>query len=85
LDRAAFRREIVDDSVPSKGREKGLRMDLGLELLAAAAVAGTRYTYDEIAAWCGCSESAIWLMERRALKKLRNKPAVMRQLRELLA
>ena len=69
---ARIRRETQDLSVPSSGAEKTARIDLGLALLSAVAEPGVSYTYDEIAAWCGCTNSAIYLIEQRALKKIRN-------------
>lgn len=67
-----IRRETRDSSVPSHGRAKTERVDLGLALLSAVAVPGVSYTYDEIAVWCGCTETNIFSIEQRALKKLRN-------------
>lgn len=50
--------------------EKSQRIDLGLALLQCHAMPGICYTRDEIAAWCGCTESAIRHIERRALRKV---------------
>ena len=66
------RAESRDFSVPSDGPEKTARIDLGLALLSVYAMPGVCYSYDEIAGWCGCTESAIFLIEKRAIKKLCN-------------
>lgn len=65
-------RAIPDPDVPS-GSQKTARIDLGLALLSRIALPGVTYTHDEIAAWCGCTNGAILMIERKALKKLRNR------------
>lgn len=55
------------------GRDKRVRIDLGLELLALAREPGQAFTQQEVAAWAGCSRGMIYLIERTALKKLANK------------
>lgn len=60
-----------DHEVAMQGGEKSTRINLGLELLQGIAMPGVRYSYDEIAAWAGCTDSAIVLIEQTALKKLR--------------
>ena len=62
-----------DAGVPKTGKHKSARVELGLTLLSRIAVPGVCYTYDEIAAWAGCTETAVWNIERRALLKLRNR------------
>lgn len=57
-----------DGGLPKVGKEKTARVELGL---ACVALPGVCYTYDEIAAWAGCTETAIWHIERSALRKLR--------------
>jgi hypothetical protein len=59
--------------VPVAGTEKTQRIDLGLTLLSRVAVPGIAYTREEIAAWCGCTDSAIFLIEQKALQKLRRR------------
>lgn len=70
--RRAQRQSQKDLDVPRLGPEKHARIDLGLALLSVYAVPGVEYTRDEIATWCGCSDSFIYLIEQRALKKIRN-------------
>lgn len=69
--RQAIRRECQDLSVGKHGRDKSERIDLGLALFQRVALPGVQYTRDEIAAWAGCTDAAILLIERTALKKLR--------------
>lgn len=64
--------------------EKRLRIDLGLDLAARHARLGCPMTYDELAAWCGCSNGRIRQIELEALKKIRKKAAAMRVLSESL-
>lgn len=71
--RRARRLELKDPSVPNCGPEKSLRIDLGLELLYIRRLRGVELTQDDIAAWCGCTDGSIFLIEQRALKKLRNR------------
>lgn len=65
-------RDTVDLSAPTAGAEKSQRMDLGLELLSIARAPGLRLSCYEIAAWCGCTDSAIYRLEKRAMRKLAN-------------
>jgi len=67
----ARRDEMVDRDVQQTGPEKTRRMDLGIAALHAAALPGACFSYDDIARWAGCTESAIWLIERRAMRKVR--------------
>lgn len=47
-------------------------IDSGLLLLMSTPAPENRvWTHDEIAYVCGCSRSYIWLLEQRALRKLR--------------
>jgi hypothetical protein len=72
LARCRARRRIArDEQVPVCGRRKTDRLNLGLALLSYHALPGQSYSNGEIAIWCGCTESAIHAIERRALKKLR--------------
>jgi hypothetical protein len=64
--------------------EKRVRIDLGLDLLARQCRLGVSLSYEQIAAWCGCSSSRIQQIEKKALRKIRNKAAVMRVLQESL-
>lgn len=62
-------------------REKKTRIDLGLDLARRQARPGVPMTRREIAAWCGCTDCAIYMIEQRALKKLRKRA---KQLQEAL-
>lgn len=53
------------------GAALGTEIDLGLALLACLRRPGETLSTEDIAAWCQCSRSAIWLIEQRALRKLR--------------
>lgn len=55
------------------GRAMGAHIDLGLALLSCLLRPGESLTSDDMAAWCGCSRSAIQSIERRALAKLRQR------------
>jgi len=63
---------LYHHAAPEKCAPKGERIDLGLAILSAVALPNVRYTQNEIAAWAGCSRGMIYLIERNALKKLRN-------------
>jgi hypothetical protein len=69
--KCAVRLACIDFSVPMQGAEKSARMDLGLTLLSSRALPGVRYSYEEIAAWAGCTPTSIELIEQQALRKLR--------------
>lgn len=59
--------------VPGEGPEaRSSRVDLGLALLSLVAKPGVPLTFDDMAAWCGCSRQAINFIYQRALRKLRN-------------
>lgn len=66
-------RKLRDHSVPASGGEKTQRVLLGLELLMLAARPGVALSQEDIAAWCGCTRGAVYVMEKEALKKLRNR------------
>lgn len=68
-----MRAELADTTVKKMGAEKHARVNLGLALLSWYALPGVSYTCEEIAAWCGCTESAIHLIEQSALRKIRNR------------
>ncbi len=78
--------ETTEREMPLSGAARSRRVDLGLALLSAVALPGVRYTQEEIAAWCGCTHGAIYVIERRALRKLRNRLLFQKDplLRELL-
>ncbi len=54
-------------------KERQSRIDLGLALLSLVCKPGVPLTQYDIAAWCGCSVANIYLIEQRALRKLRNR------------
>lgn len=81
------RTEVVDPEYGRSGAAKGERMSLGIALLHCIALPGVCYTRQEIAAWAGSTEAAIYQIERRALWKLRQAfagPLRTELLRELL-
>lgn len=80
-------RDMVDRSVQRNGPGKTQRIDLGLDILLSIRRPGERFTHDEIAYFCGCTRSAIFLVEHKALRKLRNRAMFIKDpiLRELLA
>ena len=57
------------------GRLMGAHIDLGLALLSCLLRPGESLTHEDMAAWCGCSRSAIQRIERRALAKVRERLA----------
>jgi hypothetical protein len=70
---AAKSRQTIDREVPDSGSQKTERVDLGLAILQAVAIPGVCYTQEEIAAFAGCNRGNIYLIEKRALRKLRNR------------
>ena len=52
---------------------KRLRIDLGIAIAHATTLPGQRRTFDEIAAYCGCSRQAIQQIEIRAFNKIRSR------------
>lgn len=61
-----------DADAPYCGKDKTSRIDLGLALLSRVALPGICYTTQEIAVWCGCTNSAVFQIEQSALRKVRN-------------
>jgi len=53
--------------------EKSNGIDLGLAVLSAIRQPGEHFTYDVMAAACGCARSAIYQIERNAMRKLANR------------
>jgi len=70
---SAKHRQTIDTSVPRCGTKKASRIDLGIAILSAIALPGICYTQEEISAFAGCARGNIYLIEKRALKKLRNR------------
>jgi len=62
------------------------RVNLGLTLLSRRCLPGVPLTHDDIAAWCDVGAAAIWVIEQKALQKLRKRLACHRDpvLRELI-
>jgi hypothetical protein len=52
--------------------EKAKRIDLGLAIISMITPPGRIWSYAEMAAFCGCSKTAIQQIERKALRKLGN-------------
>jgi hypothetical protein len=52
---------------------KNADIDLGLAVSGATLKSGETRSHEDMAAFCGCSRQAIEHIERRALRKLRNK------------
>ncbi len=75
-------RDTTDHSVPGRGKEKAARISLGLDLLARRLRFGQTLTHQEIAAWAGCSDGYIVMLEQSALRKLR-KSKLMELLKDL--
>jgi hypothetical protein len=65
-------RDTRDLDVEAVGLEKRARIDLGLALLSLARKEGEALTRYDIAAWAGCTDWAIALIEEAALRKLAN-------------
>lgn len=63
------------------GKERQARTELGLELLLASRLPGATFSRNDIALWCGCTDVAIELIEKNALRKLRKYSSIV--LREL--
>jgi hypothetical protein len=57
---------------------KAKTVDLGLDLLSIARIPGVPLLHQDIAAWCGCSASNIWLIQERAIHKLKKRLAYSR-------
>jgi hypothetical protein len=67
------RRDTKDPEYASGGKAKTERIDLGLALLEALVLPVQRIELYDMAVWCGCTDGAIFLIQQRALKKLRNR------------
>ncbi len=74
------------------GRQGSSHVDLGLALLACLRKPGQILTSHDIAAWCGCSHAAIQTIEKKALRKVRQRlveavtdQELAAELREMLA
>lgn len=83
--RRQSRRTTRDLSVAA-GQMRRERIDLGLAILSVVGVPGVRYSYEEIAAFAGCTDANIYLIEQGALKKLRKRWMYLKdaRLREML-
>lgn len=62
------------------------RISLGIAIGHATLRPGERRTHREIAAYCNCSWAAIWLIEQKAIHKLKKRLAYHRDplIRELV-
>ena len=63
------------ETIPGIGNKpvRKARTDLGLALLSLIAKPGVPLSQEDIAAWCGCSRTTIYLIEKSALKKMRHR------------
>ena len=64
--------ERLEEGLPM-GRGCSADIDLGLALLSCLIKPGEQLTCEDIAAWCGCTRSAIQRVERSAMRKLRQR------------
>lgn len=71
LARTRAERDTKDETCRSQ-KELSERIDLGLSLLEAARLPNQTFTAYDIAAWAGCTNSLIRIVEKRALLKLAN-------------
>jgi hypothetical protein len=67
----ARRAEQRAETVGLHGPARSARVDLGLAIFACHRLPGVQYTRAEIAEWAGVTEGAIWVIERKAIHKLR--------------
>lgn len=67
------KQRTIDRETQLIGPGKSARVDLGLELLRMAVKPGEELSRTDLAAWCGCSNTAIEKIERNAINKIRNK------------
>lgn len=76
-----------DEDEHLTGAARTRRVDLGLAISGALLLPGERLTQEDIAAFCGCSRGAIYMIEQAALHKLRKRLACHRDplLREMIA
>lgn len=65
-----MRWDTVDRTLSHSGEDKSERINLGLAVLKCLRRPGATYTYQEIAAFCGCSDDAIRQLEAKALRRL---------------
>lgn len=61
--------------ITKRTKEQSREIDLLLELLLLMRAPEARFTHEEIAEFCGVSDTAILEIERRALRKLRKAAA----------
>ena len=54
-------------------REVSRDIDLGLAVLSVITPPGVWRSQEEIAYCCNCTHSAIWLLEKKALRKLKKR------------
>jgi hypothetical protein len=67
------RRDTREMDLPINGSDKTARIDLGVELLMRRAQYGVPLSYYDIAAWLGCTDSYVYLLIQRVLRRLNNK------------
>jgi hypothetical protein len=73
----ARRAEMAEDAVvhdtDDRPLSKAERINLGLADIHSIALPGVRYSYDEIANFCGCSDAAIQLIEQTIIHEFRRR------------
>ena len=70
----SYRRSVeAMDGGRQYGRGGGSNIDLGLALLSCFRQPGEPLTAEDIAAWCDCAPKAIQDIEKRAIRKLRQR------------
>jgi len=64
---------LITDIETGQPLAKSERISLGIADLHSIAIPGVQYSLDEIANFCGCSESAIQLIEQKIIHTLRRR------------
>ena len=64
---------MTNESEKRKSERPGKGIDIGLAILSAILPPGESVSIREIAAFCDCTPTCIWLIERRALQKLKKR------------
>ncbi len=66
-------RDTQEREFGNSSRAKTARVDLGLALLEVFRAPGETLSLRDIAAWCGCTDAGIYMIQVSAMKKLRNR------------
>jgi hypothetical protein len=70
--------------MPRGKRKDDCDIDLGLAISALTLRYGQTRTYEQIAAFCGCSKSAIQSIESKGMRKIRVRCRTDEELREII-